>query len=77
MGGMMVLPLCVLSHFSGVQFFVTLCPWDSPGKNNGVGGLLCSPGEGGIFPTQGLPLVPLGKPDGATARGKPGEVSSP
>ena len=35
----------MLSHFSGVQLFVTvwtvaarlLCPWDSPGKNTGVG----------------------------------------
>ena len=55
----------------------TLCPWDSPGKNTGVGGLLCPPGQGGIFPTQSLPLVPPGKPDGTTAKGKPGEVSSP
>ena len=53
----------MLSHFSCFQFFVTpwtaahqgptgpiLCPWDSPGKNTGVGchGLLQ-----GIFPTQG------------------------
>ena len=35
----------VLSHFSRVQLFVSLwtvahqalCPWDSPGKNTGVG----------------------------------------
>ena len=73
----MVLPVCVLSHFSRVQLFVTLCPWDSPGKNTGVGGLLCPPGQGGIFPTQSLPLGPPGKPDGTTAKGKPGEVSSP
>ena len=37
--------VCVLRHFSCVQLFVTpwtvahqaLCPWDSPGKNIGVG----------------------------------------
>ena len=36
---------CVLSHFSRVQLFATLwtvvlqvlCPWNSPGKNTGVG----------------------------------------
>ena len=36
---------CLLSHFSRVQLFATLwtiatrllCPWDSPGKNTGVG----------------------------------------
>ena len=72
----------VLSRFSCFRFFVTpsmqparlLCPWDSPGKNTGVGyhALLQ-----GIFPTQGLnprllcllhwqvdsvPTVPPGKP---------------
>ena len=51
-----------------------LCPWESPGKNTGVG---CHFLLQGIFPTQGLnpgllhvlhghlgslPLVPLGKP---------------
>ena len=49
-----------------------LCPWDSPGKNTGVG---CQALLQGIFPTQGsnphlllhwqvgsLPLVPSGKP---------------
>ena len=51
-----------------------LCPWDSPGKNTGVG---CYALLQGIFPTQGLnphllgllhwqegslPLVPLRKP---------------
>ena len=51
-----------------------LCPWDSPGKNTGVG---CHALLQGIFPTQGLnlhllcllhgqagslPLVPPGKP---------------
>ena len=74
--------LSALSRFSHVQLFVTpwtiacrlLCPWDSPGKNTGVGfhALLQ-----GIFLTQGsnphllrllhwqagsLPLVPPGKP---------------
>ena len=52
-----------------------LCPWDSPGKNTGVG---CHTLLQGIFPTQGsnpcllhflhwqagsLPLEPPGKPD--------------
>ena len=49
---------CVLSHFSHVQSFATLwtiacrllCPWDSPGKNTGVG---CHALLQGIFPTQG------------------------
>ena len=50
-----------------------LCPWDSPGKNFGVG---CHALLQGIFPTQGsnscllhwqagsLPLAPPGKPKG-------------
>ena len=48
---------CVGNRFSRVQLFVALwtvaCPWDSPGKNAGVGGpdLLQ-----GVFPTQGLSL---------------------
>ena len=70
---------CVLSHFSHVQLFSTpwtsprlLCPWDSPGKNTGVG---CHTLIQGIFLTQGgnprllyllhwqaeLPLAPPGK----------------
>ena len=48
----------VLSHFSHVRLCVTirtvahqaLCPWDSPGKNTGVG---CYFLLQGIFPTQG------------------------
>ena len=38
-----------------------LCPWDSPGKNTGMG---CRPLLQGIFPTQAvsLPLTPPGKP---------------
>ena len=47
----------VLSHFSHVHLFVTLwtvtsrllCPWDSPGKNTGVG---CHALLQGIFLTQ-------------------------
>ena len=48
----------MLSHFSCVQVFVTLwtaahqaplCPWDSPGKNAGVG---CQALLQGIFPTR-------------------------
>ena len=49
---------CVLSSFSHIRLFVTqwtvgcqvLCPWDSPGKNTGVG---CHLLLQGIFPTQG------------------------
>ena len=49
----------VLSGFSRVGLFGTLwlqparllCPWDSPGKNTGVG---CYALLQGIFPTQGL-----------------------
>ena len=73
---------CVLSHFSSIRPFVNLwtvatrllCPWDSPGKNTGVG---CHAILQGIFLTQGsnphllnllhwqadsLPLMPPGKP---------------
>ena len=50
---------CVLSQFSPVQLFVTPwtvacqtpCPWDSPGKNTGVG---CHALFQGIFLMQGL-----------------------
>ena len=53
--------VCMLSHFSCVQLFVTyalwlailLCPWNSPGKNTGVD---CHALLQGIFPTQGLNL---------------------
>ena len=53
----------VLSHFSRVWLFQThwtaahqapLCPWDSPGKNTGVG---CRALLQGIFPAQGLDLI--------------------
>ena len=59
----------------GLQPARFLCPWDSPGKNTGVG---CHALLQGIFPIQGLnpcflcllqwqagslPLVPPGKPD--------------
>ena len=74
---------CMLSCFSHVQRWVTLwtvdppnllCPWDSPGKNTGVG---CHVLLQGIFLIQGLnsrllcllhqqadsfPLTPPGKP---------------
>ena len=51
----------VLSHFSCIWLFATLwtvacqapCPWDSPGKNTGVG---CHARLQGIFLTQGLNL---------------------
>ena len=54
--------MCVLGHFSHVRLFVTLwtiqparllCPWDSPGKNIGMG---CHALLQGIFSTQGLNL---------------------
>ena len=39
----------------GLQPTMLLCPWDSPGKNTGVG---CHTLLQGIFPTQGLnPLL--------------------
>ena len=54
---------CVLSHFSFVPLFVTLwiatsllCPWNSPGKNTGVGWHFLLQG---IFPTQGSNHKPL------------------
>ena len=51
--------VCVLSRFSHVQLFVTLwtvaarllCPWDSAGKNTGVGSHALLQG---IFQTQGM-----------------------
>ena len=55
----MYICICVLSDFSHVWLFATpwtiaarlLCPWDSPGKDTGVG---CRALLQGIFPTQGL-----------------------
>ena len=52
---------CTLSGFSHVQLFVTpwtvacglLCPWESPGKNTGVG---CHDNLQGTFLTQGSNL---------------------
>ena len=47
---------CMLSRLSRVRLFVTpwlLCPWNSPGKNTGVGSHACLQG---IFLTQGLSL---------------------
>ena len=49
--------VCMLSLFSRVQLFVTLwtestgllCPWDSPGKNTGLGCHFLQE----IFPTHG------------------------
>ena len=45
----------------GPQPMRLLCPWDSPGKNTGVG---CHALLQGIFPTQGSNpgIVPPGKP---------------
>ena len=53
-----IIPVCVLSHFSHAQLFVTLwtvahrllCPRDSSGKNTGVG---CHALLQGIFLSQG------------------------
>ena len=50
--------MCCAELLSRVQLFAThglypsrlLCPWDSPGKNTGVG---CHALLQGIFPTQG------------------------
>ena len=70
----------VLPSTTGPFQGVSLCPWDSPGKNTGVG---CSALFQGIFPTQGsnpcllcllhwqavsLPLVPPGKLSGRRVR---------
>ena len=54
--------MCVLGRFSHVRLFATpwtvahLCPWDSPGKNTGMG---CHALFQGIFLTQGLNLFLL------------------
>ena len=56
-----VVHICMPSCFSHVQLFVTpwtvvarlLCPWDSPGKNTGVGSHFLLQR---IFPTQGSNL---------------------
>ena len=53
-----LMAVCVLSRFSHVPLSATpwtvahqlLCPWDSPGKNTGVG---CHALLQRIFPTQG------------------------
>ena len=62
----------VLSHFSHLQLFATRglwppprlpCPWDSPGKNAGVG---CHALLQGIFPTQrSSPFMSLTSPEWA------------
>ena len=43
--------LCLTLQSYGLQPARLLCPWDSPGKNTGVG---CPALLQGIFPTQGL-----------------------
>ena len=53
-----------------------LCPWDSPGKNTGVG---CMPSSRGIFPTQGsnpCPLHLLHWQAGSLPSAPPGKPSS-
>ena len=47
------LPACLLSCLHRIQLFTILCPWDSPGKNTGVGFHLLLQG---IFLTQGKNL---------------------
>ena len=55
---LLLLPLCLLNHFSHVRLFAflctiasrLLCPWDSPSKNTGQG---CCALLQGIFPSQG------------------------
>ena len=69
----------------GLQPARVLCPWDSPGKNTGVG---CCFLLQAIFSTQesnlhllcllhwqagSLPLAPPGKPQGKSSQGKAGE----
>ena len=72
---------CVLSCFSHAQLFVTpqtvahwlLCPWDSPGKNIGVG---CHSLLQEIFLTQGSNLHLLGllyRQDGSLPPAPPGK----
>ena len=65
------LQLCLALCDRGLQLDKCLCPWDSLGKNTGVG---CHALLQGIFPTQGLilpllhwqvgslPVAPPGKP---------------
>ena len=86
-----MLSTCVLSHVSHVELFVTLwavllqapCPWDSPGKNTGVGchfllqGNLPNPGLEPVslvcllhWQASSLPLVPPGKPRCLVSTGK-------
>ena len=55
-GTLILSAVCTLSHVSHVRLFVTLwllCPWDSPGKNTGVG---CHALHWGIFLNQRLNL---------------------
>ena len=62
-----LLGVCVLRRFSCVPLCATpwtlasrlLCPWDSPGKNAGVG---CHALFKGIFPTQGMNPTSLTSP---------------
>ena len=74
--------VCVPSHLSRVCLFATpwtvdarlLCPWDSPGKNTGVGGQLLLQG---VFPAQGLSphLYLLRWQAGSSPLGPPGKRS--
>ena len=95
MGMFVIKYTCVLSCFSRVQLFATqwivaylFCPWNSPGKNTGMG---CHALLQGIFPTQGLnqcslcllhgqvgslPLAPPGNPKASPDR-SPNNQHSP
>ena len=53
---MLVAQLCPTLRPHGLYFTRLLCPWDSPGKNIGVG---CHSLLQGIFPTQGANLGSL------------------
>ena len=89
--------VCVLNPFSCVEHFERyelqptslLCPWDSPGKNTGVG---CHAFLQGIFPTRGsnpcflcllywqasaLPLAPPGKAEFCQQSHKIGDIILP
>ena len=75
--------VCVLSRFSCVRFCDPvdpsrlLCPWDSPGRNTGVG---CQAFLQGTFPAQGLNLSllhPLHWQAGSLPLAPPGMQANP
>jgi len=55
----MIICICICVAAKGLPPARLLCPWDSPGKNTGVG---CPFLLQGIFPTQGWnPCLLLGR----------------